>query len=203
VKVEERPTGPKFKMPLGEFVVKSFAKEKGMRKSGIFFLSWGVLVVFFSLAFGAEPVKIAYVDMQKALNLCEAGKEAKKQITLEVEKMQKTFAGKQKEVEKLKEDLEKRGSVLSETVRREKERDYQAKLRDLQRLQRDYEEDLRGKDRELTGHILKNLEAIVKKLGEEGKYTLILERNQPAVVYISSVLDLTDEVIKISDQKQK
>jgi outer membrane protein len=117
--------------------------------------------------------------------------------------MQKTFAGKQKELEKLKDDLEKRGSVLSETVRREKERDYQAKLRDLQRLQRDYEEDLRRKDRELTDYILKNLEVIVKKLGEEGKYTLILERNQPAIVYISSGLDLTDEVIKISDQKQK
>jgi len=174
-----------------------------MKKGGIFFLSWGVLVAFFSPAFGAEPVKIAYVDMQKALNVCEAGKEAKKQITLEVEKMQKTFAAKQREVEKLKEDLEKRGSVLNENVRREKERDYQAKLRDLQRLQRDYEEDLRRKDRELTEHILKNLEAIVKKLGEEGKYTLILERNQPAIVYISNALDLTDEVIKISDQKQK
>ncbi len=174
-----------------------------MKRGGIFLLSWGVLVVFFSLAFGAEPVKIAYVDMQKALNLCEAGKEAKKQITQEVEKMQKVFAGKQREVEKLKEDLEKRGSVLSENVRREKERDYQAKLRDLQRLQKDYEEDLRRKDRELTDTILRTLEAVVKKLGEEGKYTLILERNQPAIVYISSALDLTDEVIKIANQKQK
>jgi len=174
-----------------------------MRKSGIFLLSWGVLLAFFSPAFGAEPFKIAYVDMQKALNLCEAGKEAKKQITLEVEKMQKAFAAKQREVEKLKEDLEKRGSVLNENLRRDKERDYQAKLRDLQRLQRDYEDDLRRKDRELTDQILKNLEAIVKKLGEEGKYTLILERNQPAIVYISNALDLTDEVIKISDQKQK
>jgi outer membrane protein len=174
-----------------------------MKKSGIFFLSWGVLMAFSCLAFGAEPVKIAYVDMQKALNYCEAGKEAKKQLTSEVEKMQKNFAGKQKELEKLKEDLEKRGSVLSETVRREKERDYQAKLRELQRLQRDYEEDLRRRDRELTDRILKDLEAIVKKLGEEGKYTVILERNQPAIVYISGALDLTEEVIKIFDQQKK
>jgi outer membrane protein len=195
--------GPKFKTPLGRFVVKSFAKERGMRKGGIFLLSWGLLMAFFSLAIGAEPVKIAYVDMQKALNFCEAGREAKKQITLEVEKMQKTFVGKQKEVEKLREDLEKRGSVLNETVRRDKEREYQTKLRDLQRLQKDYEDDLRRKDRELTDSILKNIEAIVKKLGEEGKYTLILERNQPAIIYISSGLDLTEEVIKISDQKPK
>jgi outer membrane protein len=194
---------PKFRTPLWRLVVKSFTKERRMRKVGIFLLSCGLLMAFFSLALGAEPMKIAYVDMQRALNFCQAGKEAKKQITQEVEKMQKTFAAKQREVEKLKEDLEKRGLVLSETVRREEEREYQAKLRDLQRLQRDYEDDLRRKDRELTDGILRSLEAIVKKLGEERKYTLILERNQPTIIYISSALDLTEEVIKISDQRTK
>jgi outer membrane protein len=190
-------------MPLGISVVKSFAKEKGMKKGRIFSLTAGVLMVFVSLASGADPVKIAYVDMQKALNSCEAGKEAQKQMTQEVEKMQKAFAGKQKELERLKEDLEKRGLVLNENLRREKERDYQTKLRDLQRLQRDYEEDLRRKDHELTQRILKTLATIVKKMGEDGKYTVILEKNQPAIIYISGALDLTEEVIKLADQKQK
>ncbi len=174
-----------------------------MKKVGILFLSWGLLMVFTSLTFAVEPLKIAYVDMQKALNYCEAGKEAKRQMTLEVEKMQKVFAGKQKELEKIKEDLEKRGSVLSENVRREKERDYQAKLRDLQRLQKDYEDDLRRKDREFTERILKNMEVIIKQMGEEGKYTVILEKNQPTILFISNSLDLTEEVIKRIDQKQK
>ncbi len=174
-----------------------------MKKVGILFLSWGLLMVFTSLTFAVEPLKIAYVDMQKALNYCEAGKEAKRQMTLEVEKMQKVFAGKQKELEKIKEDLEKRGSVLSENVRREKDRDYQTKLRDLQRLQKDYEDDLRRKDREFTERILKNMEVIIKQMGEEGKYTVILEKNQPTILFISNSLDLTEEVIKRIDQKQK
>lgn len=174
-----------------------------MKKVGILFLSWGLLMVFTSLTFAVEPLKIAYVDMQKALNYCEAGKEAKRQMTLEVEKMKKVFAGKQKELEKIKEDLEKRGSVLSENVRREKDRDYQTKLRDLQRLQKDYEDDLRRKDREFTERILKNVEVIIKQMGEEGKYTVILEKNQPTILFISNSLDLTEEVIKRIDQKQK
>lgn len=174
-----------------------------MKKVGILFLSWGLLMVFTSLTFAVEPLKIAYVDMQKALNYCEAGKEAKRQMTLEVEKMQKIFAGKQKELEKIKDDLEKRGSVLSENVRREKDREYQAKLRDLQRLQKDYEDDLRRKDREFTERILKNMEVIIKQMGEEGKYTVILEKNQPTILFISNSLDLTEEVIKRIDQKQK
>lgn len=166
---------------------------------GLVFLGMGMV----STAWSADALKIGYVDMQKILNQCEAGKDAKKTITEEVDKMQKSFIGKQRELEKIKEDLEKKGSVLSENVRREKEKEYQAKLRDMQRLQRDYEEDIRRKDREYTERILREMEIIVKKLGEEGKYTLILERNQPALVYISGSLDITDEVIRIADRNLK
>ena len=174
-----------------------------MKKMRFFILTMGILVACGSVALGADPVKIAFVDMQRALNFCEAGKEAKKQMTQEVEKLQKTMAAKQKEVEKIKEDLEKRGTVLSESVRKDKERDYQMKLRDLQRMQKDYEDDLRRKDRELTEGILRKLEAIIKKMGEEGKYTMILERNQGAMIYTSSTVDLTEEVIKIINQSPK
>ena len=174
-----------------------------MKKSGILLLVAGLWMAWVSLAWGAEPLKIAYVDIQKALNVCEAGKAAKKQIALEVERMRKTFAGKQKELEKLKEDLEKRGLVLSEAAREEKARDYQAKSRDLERMQRDYQDELQRKDRELTESILRKLEVVVKKMGEEGKYTLILERNQGGIIYAAEALDLTDELIKAFDQKGK
>jgi outer membrane protein len=174
-----------------------------MKKRGILLLVTGFWMAWGCLAWGAEPIKLAYVDIQNALNLSEAGKAAKKQMMLEVERMRKNFAGKQKELEKLKDDLEKRGSVLSEAARDEKARDYQAKVRDLQRMERDYQDELQRKDRELTESILKKLEVVVKKMGEEGKYTLILEKNQAGIIYIADVLDLTDELIKIFDQKGK
>jgi outer membrane protein len=174
-----------------------------MRKVGVFLIGWALGMALLPPAWGAEASKIGYVDMQKALNQCQAGREAKKLITAEVEKMQKTFGGKQKELEKIKEDLEKRGSVMNESIRAEKERDYQARLRDLQRMQRDFEEDLRRKDREFTDRVLRDLAMIARKLGEERGYILILEKNQPAIVYISGALDLTDEVIKMADQKGK
>ena len=166
-----------------------------MKKTGIFIiLMAGVLLV--SGSWAAEAPKIGYVDMQRALNQCEAGQEAKRVINGEVEKVQKTMEARQKEISKLREDLEKRGSVMNEAVRREKEKDYQAKLRDVQRMQRDFEEDIRRKDREYTDRVLRDLAKIVQTIGEEGRYTLILEPNQATVIYISKGLDLTDEVIK-------
>jgi outer membrane protein len=119
-----------------------------------------------------------------------------------MEKMEKEFVGKEKELEKLREDLEKRGTVMSEAARYEMERDYQLKLRDLQRLKQDDDQELRLKDRELTEQILKNIALIIKRIGEEGKFTLILDKIQPAVAYISNALDLTEEVIKILDKKK-
>ncbi len=174
-----------------------------MKRAWFFIVCWALGMAFVFPAWGAEEVKIGFVDMQRALNQCSAGQEAKKAITGEVDKIQKTVGAKQKELEKLKEDMEKRGSVMNESVRMEKERDYQAKLRDLQRMQRDFEEDLRRRDREFTDRVLRDLDQIIKKIAEDGKYTLILERNQPAVIYISGTLDLTDQVIKIANQKSK
>lgn len=174
-----------------------------MRRLTTIFLIWGLVLVGAFPLWGADLIKIAYVDMQKALNFCEAGKEAKKQMATEVEKVQKILASKQKEIEKLKEELERRGMVMSESARRDKEREYQTKLRDFQRLQTDYQEELRRKDRELTENILRSLETVIKKIGEEGKYTIILEKNQPTILYISSALDLTEEVIKRFDQQKQ
>ncbi len=174
-----------------------------MKKAGMWIAAWALGMVLVNPVWAAEVFKVGTVDMQRALNQCEAGQEAKKTISVDVEKMQKTFMARQKELEKLKEDLEKRGSVMNEAVRRDKEKDYQLKLRDLQRMQRDFEEDLRRRDREYTERVLRDLDKIIKKMGEDGKYTLILEKNQPAVIYVAGALDLTDEVIKIANSKKK
>jgi Skp family chaperone for outer membrane proteins len=85
---------------------------------------------------------------------------------------------------------------MNESVRREKEKEYQAKLRDVQRMQRDFEEDVRRRDRELTDKVLRDLAGIVQQIGEEGKYSIILEGNQPSIIYISKGMDVTGEVIK-------
>jgi outer membrane protein len=183
---------------------KTFLKEKGMKTIGVLFSVVVLGMLLTGLGWAADPLKIGYVDMQRALNQCEAGQEAKKFMTGEVEKIQKTMEAKQKELSRLREDLEKRGLVMNESVRREKEKELENKTREVQRMQRDFEDDLRRKDREYTDRVLRDLAKIVQKMGEEGKYTLVLEANQPAIIFISKALDLTEEVIKqANSQKSK
>ena len=172
-----------------------------MEKVGIYLLSLGMFIVSTGLALGEESVKIGFIDMRKVLNLSEAGNAARKQMTLEMEKMRKEISGMEQELAKLKEDLEKRGTVISETVRMDKERDFQLKLRDLERFRQDVDQEMKLKDRDLTLQILRSIEPVIRRIAEEGKFTLILEKNDPAVAYSSNILDLTEEVIKILDQQ--
>ena len=77
----------------------------------------------------AADVKLGYVDLQKALNLSEAGKAAKEKIQKKVKDHESAIDARQKELKKLKDELEKQALLLSEEARGGKERDYQQKLR--------------------------------------------------------------------------
>ena len=82
-----------------------------------------VMVVTVTLAFGASEYKLAYVDLQKALNLCKAGQDAKEKFGKEVEKAEAQLSLKQEELQKLKEALEKQSAMLNEeTFKKEGER---------------------------------------------------------------------------------
>src|SRR4030067_3245078 len=81
----------------------------------------------------ATDFKIAYVDIQRAVNECNAGKDAKKAITKDVEKIQRLNAEKQKELQTIKESSEKQTLMMTPDARAAKEKEFQGKVRDYQR----------------------------------------------------------------------
>ncbi len=147
--------------------------------------------------------KIGSVDIQKAVNECNAGKEAKKDITKEVEKFQRLVAEKQKELQTLKETLEKQAAMLNSDVRTAKEKELQGKARDFQRWGEDYQNELNQKRAEKERAISSALQKVIQRLGADEGYTLILERNEAIVLYVSKVTDITDRVIKLYDTQKK
>jgi Skp family chaperone for outer membrane proteins len=47
------------------------------------------------------------------------------------------------------------------------------------------------------------LQKVIKKLGEEEGYTLILMKNENFVLFASKAIDITDRVIKAYDAQKK
>ncbi len=151
----------------------------------------------------AQAQKIGYVDLQKALNLSAAGKEAKEQIKVKVQGYDAEVQGRQEELKKLKEDLEKQAMLLSEEARNAKERDYQQKVKDYQRFTKDIQETLQQTDADLTRKILESLLTVVQEVGKNDGYTLVLEKTESSLVYADESIDITDAVIKAFDSKGK
>jgi outer membrane protein len=153
---------------------------------------------------GQTPaVKVAYVDLQKVMMESEKGKDARKSLTDDFEKRKKEISQKQDELQKMKDALEKQVATITPEARAEKEKQYQNKLKDYQRIATDYQTELQQKDQDLTRRILKDLEEIVKSMGEAEKYTVIFERSQAGILFAAPSIDITDKVIAQYNQTAK
>ena len=173
-----------------------------------------LLVISSLLAFGgalvsaravrAEDFRLATVDLQRALNECDAGKKAKEDFKSQVDKLQADLNKQKTDIEKIKDEVEKKGMVLKEEERKNIERDYQRRLRDFQRTYKDSQAELQQRDNELTSEILRDLQEVIAEYGAKQNYTLVLEAsNTGAVLYNSRTIDITEAVIQEYNSKRK
>jgi len=151
----------------------------------------------------SQTLNIACVDLKRVIVESDQGKQIQKVLTDEAERLKKTLDSKQDELQKLKDALEKQGATITPEARAEKEKQYQAKLKDYQRLYGDYQSELQQKDGEYTQKILKDIEDIIKSLGEKEKYSFILEKNQAGILFFTPTLDITDKVIAAFNESAK
>lgn len=149
-------------------------------------------------AYGADTatVKIGYVDLRVALIESEAGKKAKTEMEAMVKAKQAAIEEKGKAIEKLKSEIEKQTAVLSPEAKKSKEDEADRMMRDFQRLTQDAQAEVKKKEADLTGTILKDIRDVIEKIGHENGYTLILENFEGMILYAKKDLDITDKVIK-------
>ena len=146
--------------------------------------------------FAADAPKIGIVDLVKALNESEAGKKAKSDLEFLIKTKQGVIDEKGKAIEKGKNDLEKQASVLSQDARKAKEEELERMIRDYQRIVSDSQNEVKKKEGELTGEILKDIRSIIQKMGQDEEFALILENAEGQILYSKKELDLTETVIK-------
>jgi len=156
-----------------------------------------VLSILFAISFSvnAQNINIAYVDLQRIMLESDKGKEAKSTLTGEAERLRKLLDGKQEELQKMKDMIERQSATITPDARAGKEKEYQNKLKDYQRLANDYQTELQQKDGEFTQKILKDVEEVIKSIGDRDKYTLILEKSQAGILFASPLIDITNKVI--------
>jgi len=159
----------------------------------VWWLVAGVLVANVA----AAETKIGYIDLQRALNESEAGKKAKEEFKVQVDRLQAKLKRQKDQIDDLKSRLEKKSLVMKEEERNNLEEDYRKKLRDFERNYKDTQADLQRKDSEMTGVIVRQLQGIIRDYGEREGYTVILETSSNAVVYGAKDADVTEAIIRL------
>jgi outer membrane protein len=176
-------------------------RKKVMRDIGIF------LLIMAGGMLGREgfpaDLKVGTVDIQKAINECVAGKEARKVLSQEIEQFERLIAEKQKELQELQNSLEKQGILLTPDARKTKEMDLQTKIRDFQRWEEDRRNEISQKRLDMEKTVSIGLLKVIQKMGTDEDYTLILEKNETIVLFASQAMDMTDRVIKAYDAQKK
>ncbi len=163
----------------------------------------GILVLFFFLvtapAWAQERVRIGFVDIQRAISESQAGKKAKERFQAQVKKIESDLLKEKQEVERMKNDFDKKGALLKEEERFNFEKELQRRALGYQRSMQDHQEELRQKEGEMTSEILQDLQKIVTEVGKNEKFTLILERSQ--VLYSDQGVDITNKVIELYNSR--
>ena len=162
----------------------------------------GLIVGAMLLALGAAgtaraDVRLAYVDIQRALNECRAGREAKTQFRGRVERLQTQLEGEQGAVERLKQELETKGPLMQPDQRQNLEDEYSKKLRQFQDDYKNSRDELQQRDNEVTGAIVRDLAMVVRQLGEKDGYTMVMEKG--SLLWAVPSIDITDQVIRAYD----
>ncbi|QQR88738.1 MAG: OmpH family outer membrane protein [Myxococcales bacterium] len=150
---------------------------------------------FFVSTASAENNKIAVVDLQRAINETEDGRQAKARLKKLFKKRQDSLDSSQKQLKSMKDELEKKKDVLSRDALQVKLEDYQKRFVSLQSKYVDYQKELAAQEGELTKKIVERMERILKNVGKTRGYTMIVERGEGGVVWVPNDLDLTDELI--------
>ena len=147
--------------------------------------------------------KIGVVDLYRALNESDAGKRAKTDLEALLKAKESSVEDKRKAIDNLKSELDKQSSIMSGDAKKAKEADLERLLRDYQRMLADSQAELKKKEADLTGDILKELRELLNSIAQEEKYSLILEQMDGLVLFRDKALDLTDKVIERYNASKK
>ncbi len=155
-------------------------------------------LVAFSMGATAAELKIGYVQVDKILQeapqTAESGKKLEKEFgprTQELERMQK-------QIKDQEAALDKDGLTMTESDRRNKERDVSNIKLEFQRKQRELREDINlRKNEELSG-LQDRINKAVTSVAETDGYDLVV---YSGVAYASKKVDITDKVLKSLGKK--
>ncbi len=138
--------------------------------------------------------KFGYVDLQRALEEIDEGKAAKAQLKKEFDEKQKQLDQRTDEVKRLDADFQKQAMVMAPDAKAAKAAEIERKKVEVQQFFVGLQQELAGKEREVTRGIFDKMVGMVREQAEAEGFTMVFDRN--TVLYAPPSLDITNELVR-------
>jgi outer membrane protein len=140
---------------------------------------------------------VAFVDLQKALNNCTEGKEAKKRLEADFDRRQKELEKAKADLEVFAKDLESSAAMLTPERKQAKMTEYQDRYKALSEGFERHQRELARAEQTATADIMKRLVELSTRIAQEKGFGMVVEKS--AVVFAAPGLELTEELIRRFD----
>ncbi len=140
----------------------------------------------------AQDFRVGIVDTDRVLRESVQAIQAEKQIEREFSARDREIKVLAKQIRDLQSVLEKEEVTLSQSERRNKDRELANLNMNMQRIQREFTEDLNQRKQEELSGVLAIANKAIKVIAEKEKYDLILQEK----VYHNPNIDITAKVLK-------
>ena len=163
------------------------------------FLTISLISVFLfcvsSIAIAENSGKIGYIDLSKSFDEYQKTKDFDKELEKKGDMKQGEREKLVQDVRKMREELE----LMNKSAREKKEADIEAKIKSLQEFDQEAKTDLTKERDNMVKDILKEMSDVIKEYGQKNGYSIIL--NDRVLLYGDSGMELTNEIIKILNEK--
>ena len=151
-----------------------------------------------SVSANSAELKVGYVQVDKILQDAPQTAESGKKLEREFSPRSQELDRMSKQIKDIEAALDKDGLTISETERRNKERDAQNLKIEFQRKQRELREDINLRKNEELGSLQDRVNKAVQTVAETEGFDLVV---YSGVAYASKKIDVTDKVLKLLGKK--
>jgi outer membrane protein len=148
-----------------------------------------------------EPLKIGVVDIDQAISSTEEGKAAREEFARKQREAEAEIKPDLERYKALEEDLKAKKFVLSDEALYQKQLDLVEMRNKIENKMKELEGQLQVDQRRLEGPLISKMAEIVRDVGREQGFTVIIRRGTPGILYTREALDITDLIIQRYNQK--
>lgn len=157
------------------------------------------VALFAAKAAHAQTLKLGYVDVQRAVQEVEDGKNARTRLKAELDDRRGQLDRKKVELEKMKSEFDKQAAVLSEDAKKKKMEELQKAFMEAQGAAQQMQEELSGKEQEAMSQISARMIRIVGDVAEKDGFSFVMDK--AVLLYAPPAQDLTNEVVRKYNEK--